>query len=783
MKNKFKRSLAAAMSAVLVLSFPASFGFADGAAEDLTPDNGIEEAHGDAFVSNDLPSGGEQKDGAAVTNPDGAAGADSDGADFEAKPDAGTAAEAPAMDGKSAEDGEVIEVVPIEVVPVTDTETTAAVYAARGLGAVDTDDEELLTYMTIIESGKVVGTDCADEWGTYNKDGELKLAATAENTDQETAAVKFDVKKTTTNGGGAVRITTGQDAAINAGELQNAFIKMTMYTKGQARNLPSTAELTFGGSETKTITVDFPKADVTQNEWTTVSIPMGSCASELKGEVFLEKIELRLPSSLTQIYSIYVSDMKVLYEHKEYINAKMSMDDGAVLISWESSFEADSYKVYCNGEEIADTTDKLFRYVPSEWGKQFAFRVDGYKDGALAASSEEMGKFLYSPDREVVFPIICEDGSYGPNMIPASTATGFLDEKTWKVPGGVVQNGDAPTGANSIKYTSVYPTDKEENRWQMRLGFSSGNGSKDYYKTDFSGWLDGYIEFFFYAEEGIPSDFSMRGQFYDTSAAYSATIEEMHKWYYIKIPFADMSNVSQLRTDKPIRIQMNFASNVTHKISFRIADMCITVPRKATTVSYKDSGIDNSGKAYTDIEFSREMDKTTVGAAAFTIGGKSASAVEWKDSKKARVLFDSPFDFPSEYTLKMAADGMFDSEKRSLKDSEIEFKTRGYQPDIIVTLAAKFDKTTAGRIGVSADIKAVYKGKNKNVSGKMIAAAVKNDKIVAVAESEIFTANVGDTKTITAELLSDKLTSDCKVSVYFVSADSDERPLCESENK
>lgn len=652
------------------------------------------------------------------------------------------------------------------------------------------DGAEIFTYMNFIdENGAPIGEGCEDVWGTYNSDGDKSFAAETGNTDFEENAVRFEVRKGDREG--KLLFNAGQEVApIDKNNLKNAIVKMRIYAAARSEdNLPESVKLNFTG-ESGSISVSkaIPVSDITLKEWCDIDIPLNPDAEELDAELPLDSFELLLPMQMTEKYSFYISKLQIIYEHRNYIETEISTDEDAIVISWNTNIEDGLYKVFCNGAEIGETADTLFRYIPRDYGTNFKFTVEGYDaSGGLLTTSAEKSIFLYSPDREVAFSILGEDGKYTSEIKPHNTQgqspTGIVDEGVWWVyADGTTEIGNSPTGGSSMRYVADKSKSQPGGKFQLRIGFTE--------TLDFSdGGKERYFEFLIYPESEFEDDFNWTVMFYGNNCALSKNISGLvpGEWNYVRMPMSEFDGMDTVKKNGVERIQINFPTNLkAEPMSFKIANMCITVPRKTTTASIVENGIDGTGRTYTDVSFTRAMDAATVMPYSFKIDGFNATEVSKTSDTDYRIYFDKAFEFPMNYTLEIAADGIRDVEQRRLDDQTLSFTTSTFCPDAVVN-DASVDKTDIanGNVKCSASLTAIFKGDRAAVRGKVLIAAAKNDRVIATAESEPFEAAVGGSIRLSAELSSEELknAADCKISLYFISDDGNERPLCAYENK
>ena len=164
------------------------------------------------------------------------------------------------------------------------------------------------------------------------------------------------------------------------------------------------------------------------------------------------------------------------------------------------------------------------------------------------------------------------------------------------------------------------------------------------------------------------------------------------------------------------------------------------------------------------------MDAATVMPYSFKIDGFNATEVSKTSDTDYRIYFDKAFEFPMNYTLEIAADGIRDAEQRRLDDQTLSFTTSTFCPDVVVN-DASVDKTDIanGNVKCSASLTTIFKGDRAAVSGKVLIAAAKNDRVIATAESEPFEAAVGGSVRLNAELSSEELknAADCQISLYL----------------
>lgn len=652
------------------------------------------------------------------------------------------------------------------------------------------DGAEIFTYMDFIdENGAPIGEGCEDVWGTYNSGGDKSFAAETGNTDFEENAVRFEVRKGDREG--KLLFTAGQEvASIDKNNLKNAIVKMRIYAAARSEdNLPERVKLNFTGkSGSFSVSKAVPVSDITLKEWCDIDIPLEPAVEELDAELSLDSLEFLLPVQMTEKYSVYISKLQIIYEHRSYIETEISTDEDAIVISWDANFEAEQYKVFCNGEQIGETADMFFRYIPEEYGKIFKFTVEGYDgSGELLAASKERSMFLYSPDREIFYDILGEDGKYTSNIKPYSTPgqspTGIVDEGVWWVyANGTVENGNSPSGGNSLRYVADKAKSQPGSTFQLRVGFTE--------TMDFSdGGKDRYFEFLIYPESEFEDDFKWTVMFHGNNCALSKNLSGLipGEWNYVRMPMSEFGGMDAVIKNGVERIQINFPKNLqASPMSFKIANMCITVPRKATTASIAGCGISDTGRTYTDVSFSRAMDTATVSAADFGIDGFNATELISLSDTDFRVYYDKAFEFPKEYVLEISEDRIRDKDGRKLSPAALSFKTRTFCPDVVVT-DADVDKTDieSGIVRCKASLNAIFKGDRSAVSGKLLLAATQNDRVIATAESAPFEAAVGGSVRLSAELGSEELknAADCNISLYFISDDGNERPLCAYENK
>lgn len=664
--------------------------------------------------------------------------------------------------------------------------TAANCFAADG-----GDDAEIFTYMDFIdEKGEPIGKDCADVWGTYASDGTKTFAAETGNTDFEEKAVKFDVARADKNG--KIALNSGQSIdPIAKNDLENARVRMRILVDraNRAANLPNKIEADISGdSGSSTISEAVPRSEIPLGEWHDMEIVLNPDADSLDDMMSIDRIALKLPNQLSvSMYSVYISKLQIVYEHKSYIETNISTDEDAIVISWNTNIEDGLYKVFCNGAEIGETADTFFRYIPRDYGTNFKFTVEGYDaSGELLTTSAEKSIFLYSPDREVAFNILGEDGKYTSEIKPHNTQgqspTGIVDEGVWWVyADGTTEIGNSPTGGSSMRYVVDKSKSQPGGKFQLRVGFKENK--------DFSVWDNGYFEFLIYPESEFEDDFNWNIMFHGNNVAMNKSISGLNvgEWNYIRLPLNDFSGIESVKQIGAERIQINFPTNLkAEPMSFKIANMCITVPRKTTTASIVGNGIDGTGRTYTDVSFTRAMDAATVMPYSFKIDGFNATEVSKASDTDYRIYFDKAFEFPMNYTLEIAADGIRDAEQRRLDDQTLSFTTSTFCPDVVVN-DASVDKTDIanGNVKCSASLTAIFKGDRAAVRGKVLIAAAKNDRVIATAESEPFEAAVGGSIRLNAELRAEELknAADCQISLYFISDDGNERPLCAYENK
>ncbi len=664
--------------------------------------------------------------------------------------------------------------------------------AANCFAADGGDDAEIFTYMDFIdEKGEPIGEGCDDVWGTYNSGGDKTFAAETGNTDFEENAVKFDVARADKNG--KIALNSGQSIdPIAKNDLENAKVRMRILvdSANRAANLPNKIEVDISGdSGSSTISEAVPRSEIPLGEWHDTEIALNPDSNSLDDAMSIDRIALKLPSQLSvSKYSVYISKLQIVYEHKSYIETNISNDEDAIVISWNTNIEDGLYKVFCNGVEIGETADTFFRYIPRDYGTNFKFTVEGYDaSGELLTTSEEKSIFLYSPDREIFYNILDENGKYTSNIKPYNTPgqspTGIVDEGVWWVyADGTTEIGNSPTGGNSMRYVADKSKSQPGGMFQLRIGFTEN--------MDFSdGGKDRYFEFLIYPESEFEDDFKWTVMFHGNNCALSKNISGLvpGEWNYVRMPMSEFDGMDAVMKNGVARIQINFPKNLqASPMSFKIANMCITVPRKTTTASIVGNGIDGTGRTYTDVSFTRAMDAATVMPYSFKIDGFNATEVSKTSDTDYRIYFDKAFEFPMNYTLEIEADGIRDAEQRRLDDQTLSFTTSTFCPDVVVN-DASVDKTDIanGNVKCSASLTAIFKGDRAAVSGKVLIAAAKNDRVIATAESEPFEAAVGGSVRLNAELRAEELknAADCQISLYFISDDGNERPLCAYENK
>ena len=667
-----------------------------------------------------------------------------------------------------------------------------ALPAAECFAADGGDDTEIFTYMDFIDKkGEPIGKDCADVWGTYASDGTKTFAAETGNADFEEKAVKFDVARADKNG--KVELNSGQSIdPIAKNDLKNAMVRMRILVDraNRAANLPNKIEVDISGnSGSSTISEAVPRSEIPLGEWFDTEIALNPDTDSLDDVISIDRIALKLPNQLSvSKYSVYISKLQIVYKHKSYIETSISTDEDAIVISWNTNIADGLYKVFCNGAEIGETADTLFRYIPRDYGTNFKFTVEGYDaSGGFLTTSAEKSIFLYSPDREVAFSILGEDGKYTSEIKPHNTQgqspTGIVDEGVWWVyADGTTEIGNSPTGGSSMRYVADKSKSQPGGKFQLRIGFTE--------TMDFSdGGKDRYFEFLIYPESEFEDDFKWTVMFHGNNCALSKKLSGLipGEWNYVRIPMSEFDGMDTVKKNGVERIQINFPTNLkAEPMSFKIANMCITVPRKTTTASIVGNGIDGTGRTYTDVSFTRAMDAATVMPYSFRIDGFNATEASETSDTDYRIYFDKAFEFPKNYTLEIAAGGIRDAEQRRLDDQTLSFTTSTFCPDVVVN-DASVDKTDIanGNVKCSASLTAIFKGDRAAVRGKVLIAAAKNDRVIATAESELFEAAVGGSVRLKAELRAEELknAADCQISLYFISDDGLERPLCAYENK
>lgn len=554
-----------------------------------------------------------------------------------------------------------------------------------------------------------------------------------------------------------------------SGIKDNGFFGFLIYTDSQ--NKDDYPYVAFGSPGWKWTNSLEMKNKVTPGKWTFVKV---NISDVINSDVNLKRINhIRFTTNgSAENQNFYVQALG-FYKSAAIMLNSAEENKGKVTLTWHCDNTLVSYyRVFCNGEMIAETADLSYEYSVTDDLIFHTYYIEACaEDGKVLSKTGERQIVVYSADCYEYFMAYKDDGLL--NNI------GCGDNPNWSGP--EYDSSVKSFGKKSLRlkiYDGVTTADKSKTD-NIFMPFES--------VRDFSELADnGYFQLLVYADaetkEDLPSvAFCSEG--YKWSNQCDLKNIELNKWNFIKVKISDMiSGAEEIDMSKISEIRFFVPNTISGEYSVYVQNLGFYGEILPPTASVTDCGIDKDGNSYADVTFSKSMNEESL-SGGFSADGMSIVSVLYSDdTHTARLVFDKQLKFPAEYTV-TASDSVVCTFDRPLENREIKFKTGNVQNGIYVN-SCKADKSAleGGVIKISSDITAVYSENEDKINIAMYTVLYDGEKVIAVSGVDIDDFSLKERRSNISDVIKFKTLGNAdnvRAEVFFVDKADFGRPLCE----
>ncbi|MBP3359851.1 MAG: hypothetical protein J6N52_03275 [Clostridia bacterium] len=548
----------------------------------------------------------------------------------------------------------------------------------------------------------------------------------------------------------------------------NGFFGFLVYTDAEnTEDLPYVAFCSPGWKWTNAVDL---KNKVIPGKWTFIKI---NISDVMNSQLDLTKINhIRFTANGSSAnHDIYIQGLG-FYKSAAVMLNSVTEDKGKVTLSWHCDNSAASYyKVYCNGDEIAETSDTSYEYSIKDDKIFYTYYVEACTDdGKTLSRTSEKQIVAYNADFYEYFMAYKDD--------TLLNGFGCGDNPNWTDP--EYDSNVKAFGKKSLKL-KIYDGVTTENKKKTDNIFMPIEKLQD-----FSELADtGYLQLLIYADAESAADlpsvaFGSKG--YKWSNLSSLQNIELNKWNFVKIKISDMiSENTTIDMSQISEIRFFMPSTISKEYHIYIQNLGFYNKILPPTATVTACGIDNRGNSYADVMFSRSMKEESL-ANGFGVDGMNIVSTEYSaDTRTARLIFDKQLEFPKEYAI-TAADSVVCTYDRQLENKEIKFKTGNVQNSIYIN-SCKVDKSAAasGTLKTTADITGIYCANADEMDIAMYTVVYDGDKLVAISSVDIDNFTLKENKSDLADIINftaPENAADVKAEVFFVDRTDFGRPLC-----
>lgn len=548
----------------------------------------------------------------------------------------------------------------------------------------------------------------------------------------------------------------------------NGFFGFLAYTDAQnTEDLPYAA---FGSPGWKwTNAVDL-KNKVTPGKWTFIKI---NISDVINSQLDLTKINhIRFTANGSSAdFDMYIQGLG-FYKSAAVMLNSVTEDKGKVTINWNcDNPSASYYKVYCNGEEIAETPDTFYEYSINDDKIFYTYYVEACADdGTVLSTTNEKQIVAYNADFYEYFMAYKDD--------TLLNGFGYGDNPNWTGP--EYDSNVKAFGKKSLKL-KIYDGVTTGNKKKTDNIYMPIESLQDF--TELAD--DGYFQLLIYADAESAADlpsvaFCSKG--YKWSNLSSLQNIELNKWNFVKFKISDMiSENTAIDMSQISEIRFFMPSTISKEYNIYIQNLGFYNKILPPTATVTACGIDKRGNSYADVMFSKPMEEQSL-QGGFDIPGMNIVSTKYSaDTCTARLIFDKQLEFPREYTI-TASDSVVCTYDRQLENKEIKFTTGNVQNSIYIN-SCEVDKSAAasGTLKTTADITAIYCANAGTMDIAMYTVVYDGDKLVAISKVDIDSFTLKENRSDLADIINfaaPENAADVKAEVFFVDKTDFGRPLC-----
>lgn len=548
----------------------------------------------------------------------------------------------------------------------------------------------------------------------------------------------------------------------------NGFFGFLAYTDAEnTEDLPNPA---FGSTGWKSSNDVDLKNKVTPGKWTFIKINISDVMNSQLDLTRINHIRFTTNGSSAD-FDMYIQGLG-FYKSAAVMLNSVTEDKGKVTLIWNCDNPAASYyKVYCNGEEIAETSDMYYEYSINDDKIFYTYYVEACADdGKVLSTTSEKQIVAYNADYYEHFMAYKDD----------ALLNGIFcgDNPNWTGP--AYDSSVKAFGKKSLKL-KVYDGVTTENRKKTDNIYMTIGTAQDF--TELAD--DGYLQLLIYADaesaEDLPSvAFCSKG--YKWSNYSSLQDIELNKWNFVKLKISDMiAENASIDMSQISEIRFFMPSKISKEYNIYIQNLGFYGKIKPPTATVTACGIDKKGNSYADVMFSKSMKEETL-ADGFSVDGMNIVSTEYSDdTHTARIFFDKQLEFPKEYTITVA-DSVVCTYDRQLENKEIKFTTGNVQDSIYIN-SCEVDKSAvaSGTLRTTADITGIYCANSDKMDIAMYTAVYDGVKLVALSSVNVDNFTLKENKSDLVDIINftaPENADDVKAEVFFIDRTDFGRPLC-----